>query len=272
MAEVAPDGDAKPVETATSTAYTPRAELPDGRVVATSADGRRMALLRSDMTPDPSFGGEAGVPMPFGPRTLLDVAATRNAVLVAGTSGATVILARYRLDGSRAATMRARVPKPPRTERWRPRITQDHPIQIANGRAVVVTGWEREFRRTTDWRTAVAAFSLRTNRAVTTFGKNGVAFAAQRYAHGALQRDGRVVLVASGAQQMPWRPGKLVIRRLDPTGRSDRAFGVRTIATGVERFIGMDVALDPAGRVLVAGAGFTEYPSTGVRFMRFLTR
>ena len=47
---------------------------------------------------------------------------------------------------------------------------------------------------------------------------------------------------------------------------------VRTVATGFRQLMGMDVALDPAGRLLVAGAAFEDYPSTGVLFMRFLTR
>jgi uncharacterized delta-60 repeat protein len=271
MLQVAPDGDEAP-ELATEQAFRPSAQLPDGRILAQDVRGERMFLLRPDITVDPSFGGPTGVPIPFGPRSLLDVGATAGSVLVAGTSGASVILVRYRLDGSRAATMRARVPKPARTDRWYGSAAQRHPIQVANGRAVITTTWTRTSGRRTDWRSAVAAFSLRSNRVVTGFGKNGVAFAAQRYAHGLLQRDGRVVLVASGDQQFPMRAGKLIIRRLGATGRPDRAFGVRTVATGVTQLIGMDAALDPAGRLLVGGGAFIEYPGQGVRFLRFLTR
>jgi uncharacterized delta-60 repeat protein len=269
MAQVAPDGDAPPAETATEKPFVPRAQLPDGRVVALDGGGTRMVLLRPDMTPDPSFGGEAGASMPFVARKVLGVAATADAVLVAGTDGRDLILVRYRLDGTRVATLRARVPRPPRTARWEPSFANPEALQVANGRAVIVTTWERTYRRKTDWRTAVAAFSLRENRVVAGFGKGGIAFAAQRFMRGALQRDGRVLLVSSGADQLPWRPGKLVVRRLDATGRPD---WVRTVATGFRQLMGMDVALDPAGRLLVAGAAFKDYPSKGVLFMRFLTR
>ena len=266
IALVAPNGDAPPLETATAEPYVPRAELPGGRIVAQDTGGKRLLLLGPDMTPDPSFGGKAGVPMPFGRRSLLDVAATPNAVLVAGASGGTLILVRYRLDGSRAATMRVRLPRPKAGSRWA--SSYGDGLLIANGRAVIVSTVERTERRVTTSRTAVAAFSLRTNRVVTTFGKGGVAFAAQRYMQGALQQDGRVVLVAQSDKQ----PGDLVIRRLDATGRSDPSFRLRTVTTGLNQHYGMDVALDPAGRLLVASGAFTEYPSTGVQFIAFLTR
>lgn len=60
-----------------------------------------------------------------------------------------------------------------------------------------------------------------------------------------------------------------MFRRLDANGRPD---WVRTVVTGFRQLMGMDVALDPAGRLLVAGVAFKDYPSKGVLVMRFLTR
>jgi hypothetical protein len=268
---IAPDGDAAGTETPLAGALALRAELPDGRIVA-EGPGRRLVVLRADLTPDPGFRGGAGARVPAVIRDVYGVAGTADAVLVAGTDRRDLLLAILPLDGSRARVLRARIPRPAAGPRWEPTHGKHDDLQVANGRAVVASTWNRGSGTATRWRTAVAAFSLRTKRPIAAFGKGGVAFVAQRYARVALQRDGRVLVVTSGADQMPWRPGRLVVRRLTADGRSDPAFPVRTLATGLQSLIGMDAVLDPRGRLLVAGGALKEYPGTGAVIMRFLTR
>ena len=270
IASVAPEGAPAAVETVLHAPLAPRAQLPDGRIVA-EAPGGRLVVLRPDLTPDPSFHGGAGIRVPAALGTRLGVAGTRDALLVAGTGGRDLLLARFPLDGSRATMMRARLPRPASGPRWKPVFPTDG-LHVANGRAVIVSTWARTVGRETTERTVVGAFSLRAKGPVASFGKGGVAFVGQRYMRAALQRDGRVVLVAATSSRPSGLRDNLLIRRLDRTGRPDPTFPLRIVPTGLRLLMGLDMALDPKGRILVAGGAFEEYPSKGVLLMRFLAR
>lgn len=262
LERVAADGVSPAIVTPVPAAYAPQTALADGRIVVRA--GRRVLVLRPDLTPDSAFHSGAGVRIPAAMTSVIGVAASPDAILVAGRSATSLMLARLPLTGRGGSLARVRVPQPPRGPRYR--VRESGQIVVRGRRAVVTTGVEHA--TTSTGRTVIAAFDSR-GRADREFGLQGAVYVSAPFARVALQPDGKLVIVADGAHLDQNLPSRLVLRRLAASGRPDLAFRARLLRTVATSYFGVDVATDRRGGILVAAGAFTTFGSSGVLLARF---
>jgi len=104
-----------------------------------------------------------------------------------------------------------------------------------------------------------------------TFGEDGIATVDADDATGedvAIQPDGRIVVVVT-VFGTSW----FAVARLDRLGALDDTFhgdGIATVDVGAERAVTSVLALQPDGKVVVAGASWTEAGFDGIAVARFL--
>jgi len=104
-----------------------------------------------------------------------------------------------------------------------------------------------------------------------TFGEDGIATVDADDATGedvAIQPDGRIVVVGT-VFGTSW----FAVARLDRLGGPDDTFhgdGIATVDVGAERAVTSALALQPDGKIVVAGASWTEAGFDGIAVARFL--
>jgi len=104
-----------------------------------------------------------------------------------------------------------------------------------------------------------------------TFGEDGIATVDADDATGedvAIQPDGRIVVVGT-VFGTSW----FAVARLDRLGALDDTFhgdGIATVDVGAERAVTSALALQPDGKIVVAGASWTEAGFDGIAVARFL--
>jgi hypothetical protein len=126
-------------------------------------------------------------------------------------------------------------------------------------------GWIDPDNRTLS-RTVVAAFRP-DGAADRRFGRDGVSVQPLG-TRVALQRNDRMVLVWEQSGADSGGHSRLVVRRLDVRGRPDAAFPRTRLDTVANMYIGLDVAIDRRGRIVIAGGAFTTYGSSGLILVR----
>jgi hypothetical protein len=242
---------------------TPLAVLPDGRVLVVR-DGRAV-LLRSDGTADPSVGGEEGVPVSATGAVLGTVAG--GAAVVAGTDPDGIALARIPLDGS--PVIRGHIPL--RRPSDSPFISFA-PIDLgvdANGGVKVLVRTYRQSGFDDAPRRVIGAFTELGQADGRFGGGDGILGIAAGDPRMAVQRNGKIVIVASYARKAGDSTRSLIgVRRLNAGGRADRTFKARRLRSVAKEIIGLDVALDRRGRIVIGAGGFTTYGSSGVLLVR----
>jgi hypothetical protein len=266
LVSVPADGISPLTVTPISAPMRPEAILPDGRVLALSGD--RVVLLRTDLTPDPALGGGAGVAIPHSVGTVVGLAATGNAVLVAGADRTGLTLWRVPLRGGSAVLSRVPFPRPPTGGPLALRAGRGQVLVGADGRALVAV---RVVSRAPDEslvrRTVLGAFD-RTGRVDRPFGVGGALLVSSEDTRIAVQSNGKVVVVSSPFVLTAGARTRLLVRRFDAAGRPDPSFRPRRVATVAQTFYGFDVVVDGRGRIVIAGAAFTTFGHSGVLFVR----
>ncbi|MEW6270278.1 MAG: hypothetical protein AB1689_13385 [Thermodesulfobacteriota bacterium] len=232
---------------------------PDGRVVVAgwTRRGRRtrlaLARLTRDGEPDPSFGGAGRVEGGSGAsddRAHAVALQPDGRIVVAGTQGSDLLVARFLADGT-----------PDRTFGRSGSVTIDaggddaaHAVAVADGGALVVAGASS----TGDGSRAVLARLRGDGARDARFGADGVATFAvaggPSVARGVvLQRDGRIVVAGFAGRD----DSDLVLLRVLPDGSADESFGAGGVVAADFASRG-DAAhalvLDPEGRIVVAGS------------------
>ena len=238
---------------------TPLAALPDGRVLV-FRDGRAL-LLRPDGTADP-VGGEEGVPVPAAGGVIGAVAG--GAGVVVGTDADGILLARIPLDG--APVVRGHIPlRRPEDPPFTSLVPIDLGIDASGGVKVLV----RTYRQDVGVRRVVAAFTPLGQVDGRFGGGDGVLGIAGADPRIAVQRNGKVVIVASYARTSGDHTRSLIgVRRLDARGRSDRSFRARRLRSVANEIIGLDVDLDRRGRIVIGAGALTTYGAGGVLLVR----
>jgi len=247
-------------------AFAPQAVLPDGRILATAGD--RAVLFGPDLTPDPLFGDGPGVPIPGPPAHVVAMAASANALYVAGYDGSGFVLWRTPLDGAPATLDRVPFPLASTTTP----IGSGDLVVGADGRALLrmEVGPLTPAGGVSDFRTVLAEFD-RAGRANLRFGRSGLLFLSRPDARAALQADGKVVTVSSIQRAQGTRP-QLIVRRFDRNGHADRTFRQRRLSTVALRFSGLAVVVDARGRILIGAGATTGALTAGLLLMRLKSR
>ena len=260
---VVPGGEGT-VEVPLAQPFSPRAVLPDGGLGGLS--DRKVMRLGPDMAPDPAFGAAGAAPVPAALRTVAGLGAgARGGIRVGGSDGHGLVLAVMNARGRLVRVSHLRVPG------WGALGSWGQVAQVAvraDGAAVVVAG----FSGVNVPRTGLGVIGVfrPDGRPDPRFGAGGLVRVAAGSPAVALAPGGR--LVVAGAQAGPRGDEhlRLVVRRLLPDGRTDRAFGVVSVPTPATQFIGIGADVDARGRVVVAGGAFTTYGSSGALALRLL--
>jgi uncharacterized delta-60 repeat protein len=255
----------------------------DGRIVVagtTTGIGNDILLsrLNPDGTLDTSFGGDGIVTTPLSPGSDTGNAITLQAdgkILVSGMSAGELTLVRYNTDGSLDTTFDldgfALAGTGPGNDEGLSVKTQPDGKIVVSGYATIGTG------------TAflLARFNADGSRDAS-FGANGLVItdvttgptpippfqeAGQALA---ILSDGRILVV--GQAPTATSPSDIALVRYLSDGSLDTSFGtggIVTTAAGAAQELGFGVALQPDGRIVVAGGNFTPDSGPNIAVLRY---
>ena len=242
--------------------FSPQSLLPDGSMLGLS--GRAVVRLRPDLSPDGDFGTGGAAAIPASVRFVHGVAAARRAVLVGGSDRRGFVLARLSPTGT--ITRVARLPVPGWATGPRGTVAQ---IGVREDGSAVLVGriWTKAGRVLSPG-TVIGAFRA-DGRPDLRFGNRGLIRLSDQDSRVAVQRNRKLVVLAS-VPAPNGRPGAvLVLRRFRADGRRDPTFPIRRVRTAARFFAGLDVGIDGRGRIIAAGGAFRGNSGNGLHLVRF---
>jgi hypothetical protein len=246
-----PDGTgALPVPSAVP--VTPDSALPDGRVLGRT--GRTVVRLTPALTPDPTFGAGRAVVIPAELRTPLPVIRSGRGVVSGSDTARGLALWRTEANGE-----------------GRPTVST---VRVADSGAGAVSGLTaRQVVAARGGRTILVGAAIRargfaptalltrfdsSGQGDTGFGRDGLLRLSGRDPAVVVDDTGRIVVVTlAGRVPVPGAEVRVIVRRLGPRGAPDPGFPARILRIGRGFSSGLDVTIDPRGRIVV-GVGFAQ--------------
>lgn len=249
--------------------FSPQSLLPDGSVLGITGTelglpGREVVRLRPNLSVDTAFGTGGAAPIPAAVRYVHGVATTSHAVLVGGSDGRGFVLARLSPAGTTIRVARLLVPG------WaapaRGAVTQ---IAVRNdGSAVFVGRMRTRVGQAFSSGTVIGAFRA-DGRPDSRFGSRGLLRLPEEDSRVGVQRNRKLVVLASIPGRDQGARAVLVLRRFRADGRRDPTFPVRRIHSVATVFSGLEVGIDGRGRIIGAGGAFRGNSRNGLLLLRF---